>query len=301
MRIFAGMKGEQMQAMIFAAGMGTRLKPLTDHLPKALVQVGGKPLLEHVLLRLRAAGISHVVINVHHFSSQIIHYLSSHDFQMDIRVSEESPLLLDTGGGLKKARPLLREDAPVLIHNVDILSNVDLRKFYRAGDCFSVGARHDIIMPGQKESSGQDKGCDHDHTRGIRTAEAACRQSRDPADVFLLASRRKSKRYLVFDGEMRLVGWTNIETGEVKSPYSWVKTSLPSLHLLAFAGIHLFSPRLFPLMDEWPDQFPIMDFYLKNCDKVLIRGYVQDNLQLMDVGKQETLAKAEGFLKDLKV
>ena len=97
------------------------------------------------------------------------------------------------------------------------------------------------------------------------------------------------------------MGWTIIESGEVKSPYSWVKTSLPSLHLLAFAGIHLFSPRLFPLMDEWPDQFPIMDFYLKNCDKVLIRGYVQDNLQLMDVGKQETLAKAEGFLKDLKV
>ncbi len=275
------MDGEEMQAMIFAAGMGTRLKPLTDRLPKALVQVGGEPLLEHVILRLKAAGVSRIVINVHHFSSQIISYLSSHDFQMDIRVSDESASLLNTGGGLKKARPLFDPSFPVLIHNVDVLSNVDLKRFYKTGESCMTGATQNSSLYLENNSE-QDK---------IRNQSI---------DALLLVSRRKTKRYLVFNDDMRLVGWTNIETGEVKSPYSWVRESLPKLHLFAFSGIHLFSPRLFPLMDEWPDQFPIMDFYLKNCDKVFIRGYVQDHLKLMDVGKQETLAKAEDFLEELK-
>ncbi len=275
------MDGDEIQAMIFAAGMGTRLKPLTDRIPKALVQVGGKPLLEHVILRLKAAGGSRIVINVHHFANQIINYLSCHDFQMDIRVSDESASLLNTGGGLKKARPFFNLDSPVLIHNVDVLSNVDLKGFYKTGEsCMGGAVQNSSLYMGN--GNGEDKTRNH------------------PVDALLLVSQRKTKRYLVFNDDMRLVGWTNIETGEVKSPYSWVRESLPKLHLFAFSGIHLFSPRLFPLMDEWPDEFPIMDFYLKNCDKVFIRGYVQDHLQLMDVGKQETLAKAEEFLEELK-
>ena len=117
------------KAMIFAAGLGTRLRPLTDTLPKALVPVAGKPLLAHQLERLSAAGIEQVVINVHHFAEQIKAFVAGHDFGLRIILSDESDCLLDTGGGLAKARCWLDGDDPVLVHNVDILCNVDLREW----------------------------------------------------------------------------------------------------------------------------------------------------------------------------
>ena len=115
------------QAMIFAAGLGTRLKPLTDTMPKALVPVGGQPLLWHVIMKLKAAGYERIVVNVHHFAQQIIDYLQANaNFGLDIRISDERQQLLETGGGIKKALPLFDANAPILIHNVDILSNLDL-------------------------------------------------------------------------------------------------------------------------------------------------------------------------------
>ena len=115
-----------MNAMIFAAGLGTRLKPLTDRMPKALVSVAGKPLLQHVLDKLTAQGFDNIVVNVHHFANQLVDYLKG----MDVKISDETAELLETGGGLKKALPLFGNDSHVLIHNVDILSNVDLKEFY---------------------------------------------------------------------------------------------------------------------------------------------------------------------------
>lgn len=239
--------------MIFAAGLGTRLKPLTDRMPKAMVEVGGKPLLERVIFRLKDAGADRIVINVHHFANQIISFLNdNNNFDMDILVSDETEKLLDTGGGIKKAIPMFDAHSPILIHNVDILSNVDLRKFY---------------------------------------------ELQANSDATLLVSSRKTKRYLLFDDDMRLMGWTNIETGEVRSPYENFNPSKYKMY--AFSGIHIFSPSLFPLMDEFPDKFGIMDFYLKMCAKADIRGYVKDDLRLMDVGKQDTLAQAEEFIKTI--
>ena len=239
--------------MIFAAGLGTRLKPLTDRIPKALVSVGGEPLLKRVIFQLKDAGFTRIVVNVHHFSQQIIDYLrENNNFGMDIRISDESDKLLETGGGIKKAWPLFDQTEPILIHNVDILSNVNLQKFYQNA----------------------------------------------PLAARLLVSERKTKRYLLFDDTMRLVGWTNIETGEVKSPYPGLNPK--DYQMYAFSGIHMVAPSLFPLMEEEPDKFPIMDFYLKHCDKVCIEGYVKNDLKLMDVGKQETLKEAEAFLKELK-
>lgn len=238
--------------MIFAAGLGTRLKPLTDRIPKALVRVGGEPLLKRVIFQLKDAGFTRIVVNVHHFSNQIIDYLRDNDnFGLDIRISDETDKLLETGGGIKKAWPLFDQTEPILIHNVDILSNVDLKKFYQP---LPLAAR-------------------------------------------LLVSERKTKRYLLFDETMRLVGWTNIETGEVKSPYKDLDPKKYKMY--AFSGIHMVAPSLFPLMDDEPDKFPIMDFYLKHCDKVRIEGYVKNDLKLMDVGKQETLREAEKFLDEL--
>ncbi len=239
-----------MQAMIFAAGLGTRLKPLTDTMPKALVPVCGRPLLAHTIGRLREAGTERVVVNVHHFAHQIIDYLAANDnFGMDIRISDESSALLDTGGGIRKAAPLFDADEPILIHNVDILSNVSLAQFY-------AGSR-------------------------------SC-------DATLLVSERNTKRYLLFDYDMRLVGWTNIETGEVRSPYPNLDPE--KCRMYAFSGIHTFSPRLFPLMETMPEKFGIMDFYLKNCALANIRGSLYTDLRLMDVGKIDTLHEAEEFI-----
>ena len=113
--------------MVFAAGLGTRLRPLTDTMPKALVPINGTPLLEHVLLKIKQAGIQEVVVNVHHFSQQIIDFLEEkQNFGISIQISDESNELLETGGGLRKALNLLGENEPILLHNVDILSNLNL-------------------------------------------------------------------------------------------------------------------------------------------------------------------------------
>ncbi len=122
-----------MNAMIFAAGLGTRLKPLTDNTPKALIPVGGKPMLEHIILKLKAAGFDHIVINIHHLGQQIIDFLEANDnFGIDIHLSDERDYLLDTGGGIKKAASFFRKDKPILVHNVDIMSNVNLTDLYNA-------------------------------------------------------------------------------------------------------------------------------------------------------------------------
>jgi len=114
-------------AMIFAAGLGTRLHHYTKNCPKALVKLNGKPLLEHCILKMRAFGVDRIVINVHHFADQIEDFLESNkNFGMDIRISDERELLLDTGGAIKKAAPLFIPDSPVLIYNVDVLSSLDL-------------------------------------------------------------------------------------------------------------------------------------------------------------------------------
>ena len=264
--------------MIFAAGLGTRLKPLTDTMPKALVRVGGEPLIKRVILNLAAAGVERIVVNVHHFAEQIIDYLKDNDnFGLDIRISDETAGLLETGGGIKKAAPLFDPAAPILIHNVDILSNVNLSEFYQIASRSEEGK--------VKSEEGR-----------VKSEESNCC---DAVDAVLLVSWRKTKRYLLFNDDMKLVGWTNIETGEVRSPYPELNPK--ECRMYAFAGIHALSPRLLKMMDEFPDRFGIIDFYIKACATHNIKGYVKDDLKLMDIGKLDTLAQAEEFLKELGV
>ncbi|SEE14629.1 MobA-like NTP transferase domain-containing protein [Prevotella aff. ruminicola Tc2-24] len=254
-RNFAGKLRKMKQAMIFAAGLGTRLKPLTDAMPKALVRVDGQPLLWHVVMKLKAAGFERIVVNVHHFAQQIIDYLEEQNlFGIDIRISDESDGLLETGGGIKKALPLFDPLEPVLIHNVDIFSNVDLAALY------------------------------------------AFAKEHEP-DALLLVSRRKTKRYLLFDDEYLLDGWTNIETGEVRSPYPTLDTT--ALKQLAFSGIHVISPKVFSLFSEMPDRFGIIDFYLKYCHQRAFLGWEKSDLRLLDVGKLDSLHEAEIFINNL--
>lgn len=120
-----------MKAMIFAAGLGTRLRPLTDNMPKALVPVAGKPMLERVILRLKKAGFNEITVNIHHFGEQIIQFLhANQNFGVTIHISDERDMLLDTGGGIKKARPFLDGNEPFLVHNADILTDINLADFY---------------------------------------------------------------------------------------------------------------------------------------------------------------------------
>ena len=241
-----------MKAMIFAAGLGTRLKPLTDHMPKALVPVAGKPMLEHVIQKLIAFGCDEIVINVHHFADQIINFLKEkNNFGITIHISDETDRLLDTGGGIKKAASFFHE--PFLIHNVDILSNVDLKYLYEY------------------------------HLKSGN-------------DATLLVSPRKTVRYLLFDERNRLCGWVNKDTLQTKPEGFIYQPEVQKEY--AFSGIHIVSPSLFNYMGEnWTGKFPIMDFYLQTCQEAQLSGYVKEDLQLIDIGKPETLAQAEDFIR----
>jgi len=243
-----------MKAMIFAAGLGTRLKPITDTMPKALVPVCGRPLLYHTIMRLKTAGYDDIVVNVHHFADKIREYLASNDFGVRVSISDETAQLLETGGGIRHARPLL-EDAPepFLVHNVDIVSNVDIPALRTTSDALAT----------------------------------------------LLVSQRKTRRYLLFDEGMRLLGWTDKATGEVRSPYPHLDPA--ACREYAFAGIHNISPAIFKVFDSVnvPDRFPIIDFYLKVCADYTITGHLQEDLTLVDVGKIDTLPEAERICASL--
>ncbi|MDA3909757.1 MAG: nucleotidyltransferase family protein [Bacteroidales bacterium] len=122
-----------MKAMIFAAGLGTRLYPLTEDRPKALVEINEKPMIGHLIHKLHSFGFDEFVINVHHFAEKLIDYLQSKEFSAyQISISDESAKLLDTGGALIKARELLQGDSPVLLHNVDIWTNINYADLVRA-------------------------------------------------------------------------------------------------------------------------------------------------------------------------
>lgn len=242
--------------MIFAAGIGSRLKPITDTMPKALVPVGGVPMLQRTLLRLKEAGFTDVTINIHHFGQQIIDFLQQNDnFGLDIHISDERDGLLDTGGGILKARPFLEGDEPFLVHNVDILSNIDLRQVYDSH-----------VQSG--------------------------------ADATLLVSDRITTRKLLFDKEMRMQGWLNHSTGEVlPEDFVW----MPEQHReLAFEGIHVISPTLFKYMGEgtqWQGKFSIIPFYLSVCKQLHLRGYELKDITWFDIGKPETLQKANEYYR----
>lgn len=237
--------------MIFAAGLGTRLRPYTDTMPKALVPVAGKPMIWHQIQRLRAAGVEEVVVNVHHFADDLEHYLLGQDFGVKVQISDERGMLLDTGGGLLGARRFFEGgDTPFLIHNVDIFSNLDLRRFIGSG------------LP-------------------------------DGAVAKLLVSDRDSSRKLLFDNDLRLEGWKNIRTGELRGP-----VGDPDYRELAFGGVHLVSPRIFSVMDElgFSGAFSIIELYLATCARYSVMGCCESGLELVDVGKADSLEQSLRFL-----
>ena len=231
-----------MKAMILAAGLGTRLRPLTDDRPKALVEVAGRTLLEICLERLRGFGVDEVIVNTHHFAEMVEAYLKAHgNFGMRIEVSREDTLL-DTGGGLKQAAWFFQEDGedePFVVHNVDVMSSIDLGELVR-----------------------------FHHERGALATVAV--------------QERKSSRYLLFDEDGLLCG----RETELVRPCG--KTTA-----LAFAGIHVLSPRIFGDMTE-VGAFSIISAYLRLVgagEKVV--AFRADGCAWRDLGRPESVAAAE--------
>lgn len=246
-----------MNAMIFAAGLGTRLRPLTNNCPKAMVKVAGRPMLYHLIMRLKEAGFDHLVINVHHFGEQIIEYVrANNNFGLHIRISDERQLLLDTGGGIKQALPLYDEPGPILIHNVDIVTDLDLRALY-----------NEAIRPN--------------------------RVGETPA-ASLFVQQRKTSRYLLVDPDSHdLCGWTNIKTGELKnvtdaSPY--LMRAFSGIHVVNPALFPL-------LERQEESAFPVMDFYLQACRQAQISTFdLPTTARWVDCGKPESLSLATEIL-----
>ena len=246
-----------MKAFVVAAGLGTRLRPLTDSRPKALVEIGGEALLGHVLRKLVAAGYDDITVNAYHFADQVLDYVAAHDFGVAVHVSDERGILdpagpLETGGGILQARRFLEGDS-FLVHNVDILSNLDLAALRAAYRPEALGT--------------------------------------------LVVSDRKTQRYFLFNEQMRLVGWTNLATGEVRSPFADIDPAVCRKY--AFAGIYHLSPKVFSVMEGlgFSKRFPVVDFFLAACKEQAIYGYVPDGLEMVDVGKLDILTLAEDFVQ----
>jgi NDP-sugar pyrophosphorylase family protein len=271
-----------MKAMILAAGLGTRLRPLTDTRPKALVEINGRTLLEITITRLRTFGVTEAVINVHHFAGMIIDYLKANDnFGMRIEISREDDLLLDTGGGLKKAAWFFLQDStaidqPFLLHNVDVISRIDFRQMIqyhsenRALASLAVQSRESsrqLLFTSNLQLSG----------RRINNQDTLIPLSHPAANP--------SPPVTVISSEAR-------NLSAVSSSGSPLAAHHPRLLSLAFSGIHVLSPRLLPMLTE-TGVFSIIDSYLRLAsqgEKIL--AFRHDHSYWRDLGKPADLAQA---------
>src|SRR5215472_16928947 len=251
----------QMKAMVLAAGLGTRLLPLTNDRPKALVEINGRTLLEITLTRLKSFGIREVIVNAHHFAAMVIEYLKANqNFGMSIEVSREETLL-DTGGGLKKAswfflrdkdkaNSVAAPDAAFILHNVDVITTIDLN-----------------LMVQSHQANG--------------------------ALATLAVQDRKTSRYLLFDQQKELCGRRFVKEGKTE----FVRNVKPS-YQLTFSGIHVISTRLLNLMTE-EGIFSIIDVYLRLAAQgEKINCFPADEYKWRDLGTPESVARAAEELQD---
>lgn len=237
-----------MKALIFAAGKGTRLKPFTDHHPKALAMVNEVPLLERNIRFLQSFGINDFVINIHHFGDQIVNFLKKRDnFGAKVEISDERNELLETGGGLVFARKFFDFQEDFLIMNADILTDMNVAKFVKY----------------------------HQEKKDFAT---------------LAVSDRNSSRKLLFNPEMILRGWLNVQTGEQR-----LAEFNKGFKALAFSGIHCINPEIFNKIKR-TGKFSIMEEYLDLMHSEQIHGYEHQGI-LIDVGRPESVLEAEKIFK----
>jgi len=237
-----------MKALIFAAGKGTRLKPFTDHHPKALAKVNGIPLLERNIKYLKSFGINDFVINIHHFGDQIVDFLKqNNNFNCKIEISDESKELLETGGGLIFARRFLDLGEDFLIMNADILTDINITAFVNY----------------------------HKKIKDFAT---------------LAVSDRESSRKLLFNDELILRGWLNVQSGEQR-----LAEFNKGFKALAFSGVHCINPLIFDKIKR-TGKFSVMEEYLDLMLTEHIHGFVHESI-LVDVGRPESVTEAEKYFK----
>jgi NDP-sugar pyrophosphorylase family protein len=226
------------KGMILAAGLGTRLRPVTCSIPKALVKVDGLTLLEVAIRHLADHGVKKIIINVHHYAGQIIDYLDQNkNFGLNITISHESEQLLDTGGGLKKASAFFQGDGSFFVRNVDIISDLDLTSMME----------------------------NHLKSKSL---------------VTIAVRRRATSRYFLFDQDQRLCGWKNLKTGEKVLSYK----PLTDPEMLAFSGIQILNPEIFPLITE-EGKFSLTSLYIRLAKDHLIKGFIDNGNVWRDAGK----------------
>lgn len=235
-----------MKAMIFTAGIETRLLPKPDENPQALVRINGEPWLGLLIRRLGDSGFSEIILNVHHFATRIKDFLKKENFPgIRIEISDETDLMLDTGGGLKKVSWFFDDKKPFLLYNLEVLSDIDLAALYR--DHLGAGALATLVV-----------------------------------------RKRESARFLLFNNNMELCGWENIETRESRI----VRSGSAKLVPFAFSRIQVVSPPIFSLINE-KGAFSLVELYLRLAATHNIRGYPDNESIWMDLGKKEGIIEAE--------
>lgn len=241
-----------MKAIIFAAGLGSRLKPWTDKHPKALAPVNGKSLLERNVLYLQQFGIRELIVNVHHFADQIVQAITdNHGWGSAITISDETDQVLETGGGLQKAGWYFKEETDFVVMNVDILTNLNL------GDMIAAHQR------------------------------SACLAT-------LAVTERSTSRYFLFNPKGELCGWRNVQTGEEKPAQLASHPDYAALQQKAFSGIHVINSSIFSKMQQ-QGKFSMVEVYLDLMQNNSIQCFDHSQSKFIDVGKPESVAKAEAL------
>lgn len=256
-----------MQAMIFAAGLGTRLRPLTNDRPKAMVEINGKPLLEHLIHKLIASGVDHIVINTHHFANQITDFVNNNDFGIRIDISHETELL-DTGGGIKHALPYFSPDEPILVHNTDIVSTLNLRNIWQQ----HISSAHPIGA-----------------TLGVN--------ERDTSRYLLFDTRQNLCGWTnIQTRQVRTPLYADCRPIDTEQARAVLNPE--ACRRQAFSGIHIISPELFHELAHYPQTvFSIIDFYLSVCNRIALKPYlIPADCAWVDCGKPDSLNIAAQIL-----
>ncbi len=249
-----------MKAMIFAAGFGTRLKPLTDTCPKALIQVGGKPMLQHTIESLIRHGFDEIIINIHYLGNQVRDFLLQHNnFGIRIEISDETNLILETGGGLLNAKHFFDDDKTFLVCNADVFTNINLTDFY------NFHLENNPIA-----------------TLAVRERKSSRYLLFDDEDILFGWENVKTEVVKI----PRKIATHNSQL--ITHDYQH------SLHEFAFSGYHIISPEIFETCKR-KGVFSMVDWYLDICKDHTIRAFHHQDDIWIDIGSPEQLQKANAL------